>query len=411
MRAAAGLALMLSYAVLTLWVPDRWAWGLFQFTIFVASAVWAIRQMRDPQPVALSWWLAPVCACTIWGLIQLTAQRTVYRWETWNATLNWATYLALFFLALQCFEHSEVRRAFLRWTLYFGFALSVLSTIQMFTSGGTIFWLFPSGYKDFVMGPFVYHNEYAAFMEMIVPIALWAALRDRRRAFAYCLMAATILASVVAGASRAGTVVVCLEITGFIVLAWHRRAMTTAAAVRGFAVLTLAGILFSAVVGWDPLWRRFLDPDSYSGRREFSLSSLAMIHDRPWMGVGLGNWPHVYPQYALYDDGLYVTQAHNDWVQWAAEGGIPFLLILVTLAVMTVPAAVRSLWALGLPAIWLHCSVEYIFHQRFGLGACFFTLLALLAMEAKTHTETSRPHVVAKREPTPAPQYEPVTFG
>ena len=23
------------------------------------------------------------------------------------------------------------------------------------------------------MGPFVYHNEYAAFMEMIVPIALW----------------------------------------------------------------------------------------------------------------------------------------------------------------------------------------------------------------------------------------------
>ena len=29
---------------------------------------------------------------------------------------------------------------------------------------------------------------------------------------------------------------------------------------------------------------------------------------------------------ALFDDGNYVIQAHNDWAQWAAEGGIPFAL-------------------------------------------------------------------------------------
>ncbi len=408
---SAGLALLLSYAVLTLWVPGRWAWGLFQFTVFAAAAGWVVRQARQPRTVAFSLWLAPLCSATVWGFAQLAAHSTVYRWETWNATLNWTTYLALFFLALQCFERSEVRRAFLRWTLYFGFVLALLSTIQMFTSGGRIFWLFPSGYKDFVMGPFVYHNEYAAFMEMIVPIALWSAVRDRRRSFAYCMMAAMIFASVVAGASRAGTVIVCLETAALLLLAWRRGAIPGGVAVRGFAVLALAGILFSAVVGWGPLWRRFRDPDSYSGRRNFFLSSVAMVHDRPWMGVGLGNWPHVYPQYALYDDGLYVTQAHNDWAQWAAEGGLPFLLILLALAAMTVPGAARSLWAIGLLAIWLHCTVEYIFHQRPGLGACFFALLALLAMETKTHRE-ALPGAPRTRgsEPADAPE-RPMAFS
>jgi O-antigen ligase len=215
----------------------------------------------------------------------------------------------------------------------------------------------------------------------------------------------------VAGASRAGTVMVCVETAALILVAWRRRAISTGAAVRGFAVLALAGMLFSAVVGWGPLWRRFMDPASYGGRRDFFLSSLAMVHDRPWTGFGLGNWPHVYPQYALYDDGLYVTQAHNDWVQWAAEGGVPFLVILLTLAAMTVPAAVRSLWGCGLLAIWLHCTVEYIFHQRPGLGACFFALLALLAMEAKSHRQAQARQAAVSRalEPSLVLSHQPVT--
>jgi len=108
------------------------------------------------------------------------------------------------------------------------------------------------------------------------------------------------------------------------------------------------------------------------------------------MGFGLGNWPHVYPRYALYDDGLYVTHAHNDWAEWAAEGGVPFLLIMAALAGLTVRSALRSLWGVGILAIWLHCTVEYIFHQRPGLGACFFALLALLAMEMKSHSDARR---------------------
>lgn len=378
-RAAAWLALLLSYAILTIWIEERWAWALAQAAVFVAIAVWAAGQLRRPSPVRGSWWLAPLSAATLWGLLQLATGHTVYRWGTWNAAWNWATWLALFFLALQLFQRSAARHWFLGFAVYFGFALSVLATVQMFTSGGKIFWFFPSGYTDYVMGPFVNRNHYAAFLEMIVPIALWQALCDPRRAFVNYAMAAAMLASVVAGASRAGSILMCGEIAAVLLVAWGRRLAPGRAVLRGFVTFAAIAALFTAAAGWQALRKRFWDPDPFAGRREFLESSVAMVRDRPGMGFGLGNWARVYPQYALFDDGTYANQAHNDWLQWAAEGGLPFFAILLSLAVMAVPAAIRSVWGIGLVSVWLHCLVEYPLQQRLAIGAWFFALLGVLA--------------------------------
>jgi O-antigen ligase len=378
-RATAALAALLSFAILTIWIGQRWAWSLVQFAVFVSMAGWAAVQLWRPSAVRGSWWLAPLCAAPVWGLLQLATQRTVYRWGTWNAVLNWAAWLALFFLALQLFQEPRAGRWFLRFAVYFGFALSVLATVQTFTSGGKIFWLFPSGYTEGVLGPFVYRNQYAAFLETILPIALWEALRDRRRAFANCAMAAAMLASVVAAASRAGSVLMCAEVAAVLLLAWLRGMAPARAVVRALATFGAIAAVLTAMVGWQALRQRLWQPDPFAGRRELVVSSLAMVHDRPGMGFGLGDWARAYPQYALFDDGTYVNQAHNDWVQWAAEGGVPFFAILLALAAMAAPAAWRSVWGIGLVSVWLHCLVEYPLQQRPAIGAWFFVLLGLLA--------------------------------
>jgi O-antigen ligase len=249
----------------------------------------------------------------------------------------------------------------------------------MYTAGGRIFWLFPSGYADYVMGPFVYRNHYAAFLEMILPVALWEALRDRRRAFVYGAMAAAMFASVVAAASRAGTMLMCAEAAAVVLAAWWRGLAPGRTAARVLAAFAAMAVLFSAMAGWQALRRRMWEPDPYGGRREFAISSVHMVHDRPGMGFGLGNWARAYPGYALFDDGTYVNQAHNDWLQWAAEGGLPLFAMMLALAAMAVPVAWRSIWGIGLLSVWTHCLVDYPMQQRPAIGACFFTLLGVLA--------------------------------
>ncbi|MCX6635822.1 MAG: hypothetical protein NT090_12195, partial [Acidobacteria bacterium] len=76
------------------------------------------------------------------------------------------------------------------------------------SSQGKVFWLFASGYTDFVMGPFVYRNRHAAFIELVLPLAVMGALRKVRNAWICAILAASMIASVIASASRAGTALV-----------------------------------------------------------------------------------------------------------------------------------------------------------------------------------------------------------
>ena len=297
--------------------------------MFALAVAWIIRGKRPRG----SFVLFPLGAAVLWGLVQLCLGRTVYRWETWNAVLTWTTQLVCFFLGLQILATRKVRGQFLQALFYFGFALSVISTLQLFTAEGNVFWLFPSGYKDLVLGPFVYHNQFAAFVEMVFPLAIVAALRDRARTLIYAGMGAALYASVIASASRAGAGLVTLELAAILAIAVARRliSMRTAGAVATCFVVGV--VCFGAVVGWQTLWDRLHLPDLYTTRGELLRSSIDMVRERPGMGFGLGTWPTVYPGYAYSDDGLFTNRAHNDWAQWAAEGGLPFFLLMLSIAV------------------------------------------------------------------------------
>lgn len=82
----------------------------------------------------------------------------------------------------------------------------------------------------------------------------------------------------------------------------------------------------------------------------------------------------VYPRYAGFDSGSYVNQAHNDWLQWAAEGGLPFAILLAIFALLLWKPAVQSIYGLGTVAFLLHALVDYPMQQRPALGAWFFAL-------------------------------------
>ena len=84
----------------------------------------------------------------------------------------------------------------------------------------------------------------------------------------------------------------------------------------------------AAVVGWQVTLEKFRETEPYRVRHELLLSSIAMAADRPLTGFGLGTWPVVYPAYARFDNGLAANHAHNDWAEWAVEGGVPVIFVL-----------------------------------------------------------------------------------
>jgi len=376
---AVALAALLFFGVLTVWIPHRWPVHALQAGVFILCIPWAAVITLRARPPRGSLVLIPLGGAVLWGLLQLLFGWTVYRFETWNAVLTWTTHLAVFWLALQIFALPENRLWSRRALLYFGFALSVLSTVQYFTTPGRIFGIFAVDYAN--VGPFLNRDHYSTFVELILPLALFEALRERRRTLPHALMAGALFASVIAGASRAGSILVTLEILVVLFLGLSPRFAPAGRLGRAISWTALFAVVFVAVVGWEVLWRRFQDPDPYRGRRELLQSSIAMLRDRPWTGFGLGTWPTAYPSYALFDTGHFANHAHNDWAEWAAEGGLPFLLMLLAVAGWSARLAIRSPWGIGVVAALLHCLVDFPM-QRLAISAILFTLLGALAAAA-----------------------------
>lgn len=371
------LAIILIFGILTLWVPARWALSSFQVALFT-SAMWSIiRWVRSRG--AIGWHLVAVLliAAVLWGLFQIVSHQTVYAWKTWDAVLNWTTNLVAFSMALQI--RGAARERFLRIMLIFGFILSILATFTVLTSApGIAFWRFDLGTDHPVLGPFVYRNQYAAFVEVILPLAIVRAILDRERWLVYTVIAATLFASVVAGGSRAGTILCLAEILITPTIAYGRKMISAATLGKVLAGSIAAVVVLTAVVGWEATWNRLQEQNPYSLRAELVRSSVQMVRERPLTGFGIGTWSDAYPAYARFDDGRFVNQAHNDWIQWAAEGGLPFLAIMLAIAISSVRPALRSLWGIGLLAVFLHCLLDYPMQQRPALAAFFFAMLGLL---------------------------------
>ena len=373
------LAAVLFLGILSMWVPARWALSAFQIAVFALAAVRLVGRSRDRKPLTFHPIAVLLGVAVAWGLLQASAGWTVDRFKTLNEVLNWTTNLAVFVLALELSRDQRRPERFLSAVLWFGTALAAVSMLTVFSSPpGVVFWRFQAGSDLRTLGPFVYYNQYAAFIEAVLPLALVRAILDTDRRVLYSVMGALLMASVVAGGSRAGTILCLAEVVAIPLIAVGQGIISRRAAGRVLLASVSTLVVLGAVAGWDVIWKRLQEPNPYAVRKDFLLSSVEMIRDRPLTGFGLGTWSEVYPGFARFDDGRFANQAHNDWAQWAAEGGLPFFLLMAVVVGLAVRPAYRSLWGLGLLAVFMHGFIDYPMQQRPALTAFFFALLGIV---------------------------------
>jgi O-antigen ligase len=361
---------LLWFGLLTMRAESRWALTVFELALFALAALLVVQRRFAirPHPVALL-----LAAAALWGVLQVALGISVDPQPTLQASLGWTVNCAAFSLALVL-----TNRRFLAAQLVFALILSIGAVIGLLTGFG--------------LGPFVYKNQFANYVESMLGLAIAAAIQDRRRAFAWLLVATALFACVVAAGSRAGAILCLAELVLLPAIAFARGWISARSLTRVAALAVLAGGVFTAVVGWEAILRRFQEPNPYSLRANLLRSSLRMVRDRPLAGFGLGAWSTAYPAYARYDDGTFVNQAHNDWVQWAAEGGLPMLVMMAAVVAILARPAFNSLWGLGLLVVWIHAWVDYPFEQRPALAAFFFAMagaLVTVSREARPPDESS----------------------
>ena len=349
--------------------PHYWRVGVAVACVSLVAAIWALttREVELPRQAVL------VAAIAAWGPLQLAFHVTRVPWPTMQRSLEWAIGAVCFVLGSQILRGRRSREAFLNLMLWAITFLAVAAMLQMYMSPGRVFGIFPA--MDGVVGTFYYKNWFAALMELGAPIALWQIYNGK--IVAGGLSYAAMFAATLSSASRTGVLLVLAEFLVALVLFVIGRRMRLKSAVSVVAILALLVAAAAGVAGTENIMARLRETNPYALRGALLASTLKMIPVHPWLGSGIGTWPSEYPGFATYDWDLYVNAAHNDWAQWASEGGIPFFLLMAALAIWLAKPSLRSVWGLGILAVMAHSLMDYPLQDP-SLLFLWFTLVGAL---------------------------------
>ncbi len=370
---ALGLFIILCGFTLSVWDGGEIAPRILTGVTFLLTAAFFLFPVRWH----IDFPLPSICLLlmTGYGILQTLFFPQKILFFGWSGVLFWFVATCITLIATQIFRFPKEASRFRLYFVVFGTAVCVLDLLQQATQTTKYFWLIPSRYSS-ISGPFAYWNNFAEFVELLLPVTLWRGLFGRKPRVAYILCAAIQIGAVVASGSRAGTGLVVVELLVMIGLAYARN--RNKAFVVGAALAIGLSVFFIYAAGFETLITKLQQSDLLAVRRNIDKSSFAMIRSRPLTGWGLETYVPVYRMFARYDDGTYVNRAHNDWLEWAAEGGIFFAGAMIVVVGWSIRPAIRSSWGIGLIAVCIHALVDYPF-ARLGVCGWYFCLLGMLS--------------------------------
>ena len=334
---------------------EYWAEGIFSVSISVLSAGLLFSLYR-PGRLAGAWPVAgPFVACALIGVGQLAFDATVYPHATLTQSLRWSTLAALAFATSYASSDSRTRSVLTDSLYYFGAGVSLFGLVHYVTCGGRLLWI---GTNEFgsTFAPFINRDHYAAFCELVLPFAVYRMYERNRNSVAHIVVAAILFAALIASASRTGVAIGMSEVLLISILQGQLLSKRVAFAVVGLGGLAL---LFSAIAGPDVLLKKLLTHGDWQYRSMMAGSAWQMGVERPVTGHGLGTFEVAYPRFARFDLGLRVDHAHNEWLEWFAEGGIWLPVIMGVFLLGTLRGIRQQPWTIGVPAVLAHGLVDF----------------------------------------------------
>ena len=221
--------------------------------------------------------------------------------------------------------------------------MSLLAIAQAATAGRKIYWLFPTEFEGpFPFGPFVNRNHFATWVIMALPLSLGylvARLTTRRErpahvsrrarivraidpSTAWLLCAAgMMLVALLLSLSRSGVVALGVSaMLTFVLAAPQDRRAASAYLLAGVALVVFVGLAWADLPA---LRERAAGTQSgLANRMTIWRETMPIVKDFWLTGTGAGTYQHAMYVYQRSERKVFFNQAHNHYLQVAAEGGI-----------------------------------------------------------------------------------------
>jgi O-antigen ligase len=415
------------------------------FTLALASLAGAIAVQLVPLPAATLESISPRTPVLLRQLDPAFAAGlsplhplSVWPRDTWTALAIFSGLAVLMVGMTRLFSVTGVRR-FVEGLTIFGVILALIGIVQKPLYSGAIYGIWELELGRLPFGPFVNRNHFAGWMVMALPLTLallsagidrgmrglkagwrykvlWFSSPEASQLILIAAGAVVMALSLMATMSRSGITAFLLSLlmTGWFV------ARTFESRTRRMIAAGCLLLLVTVVVAWtgpDAIASRFSSGDwgEFNNRRGAWVDALSVAADFPLAGTGLNTYWAAALFYQRHELAFFFAQAHNDYLQLAAEGGL--LLIVPALACLGifVRDVTRAMgegrgsvsWWLRAGAVTSLVAVAFQESVEFSLqmpaNAALFAVVCAIAlhrtppaeMSLSRHAERPRPRLVS----------------
>ena len=349
-----GLVLaILVFAPLAFGAVDAWAFLVVQALTLLVMLAWAVRLWASPKPQLLwppiGW---AVLAFALYAVVRyLTADlEYVARLEMIQVLL----YAFLFFAIVNNLYRQETAQIISFTLIALAAVISSYAVAQMLTHSNHV-WNLVSPYAGRASGTFFSPNNFAGFLEMLLPLAFAYLLAGRVSVVARILLAYAAVVMAVGLAvtlSRGGWVAAAAGLLALLfILLGHQNFRLRAALL--LAVLLIGGTFFvTHYLSKSEGYRTHIkQPEEGGGQLDLGVrlqlwqTAERMWQDHFWWGVGPAHFDYRFREYRPESIQMQPDRAHNDYINlladWGAAGGV------IVLAGM-------ALFGAGLAKTWRH---------------------------------------------------------
>jgi O-antigen ligase len=227
-----------------------------------------------------------------------------------------------------------------------GVVLAFAGLVQLPMFSGKIYGFWTPGLGGNPFGPFVNKNHFAGWMLMGLPLTvgvlcagvvqglrgarpewrdriLWLSSPDASGLLLHACAAAVMALSLILTMSRSGMLAALCALL-LIAMLMLRQQGTATRRLLVIAVLAVIPILAIAPVGAATIARRFASADlsDLNGRLGPWHDAIRIARRYPLTGTGLNTYGKATLFYQEFNPTVHYAQAHNDYLQLAAEGGV-----------------------------------------------------------------------------------------